>query len=97
MPYDQRIDDAYLEVDVAAYEEPVPGGTDRYMKCMTKTADELDLLENSMMVHTNQAIRRMSRLPSGFDPTELSQLRRSDTMTKRSITTGAGKRSKLTN
>jgi hypothetical protein len=34
----------------------------------------------------------MSRLPSGFDAGDL--LRRSDTLTKRSITTAAGKRSK---
>ena len=63
------------------------------MKCLTKSADDLDLLENSMVEHPTLTLRRMSRLPSGIDPGDLT-LRRSDTMTKRSITTAAGKRSK---
>jgi hypothetical protein len=71
----------------------MPGGTDRYMKCLAKSADELDLLETSIIENPTLAIRRMSRLPSGLDPGDLT-LRRSDTMTKRSITTAAGKRSK---
>jgi len=64
------------------------------MKCQVKKADDLDLLENSMISHPTNGLRRLSRLPSGFDPGDMNLLRRSDTLTKRSLTTGAGKRSK---
>jgi hypothetical protein len=62
------------------------------MKVMVKNADDLEIIENSMIQHSTNGVRRMSRLPSGFDTGDL--LRRSDTLTKRSITTAAGKRSK---
>ena len=64
------------------------------MKCQKKDYEDLDLLENSMMEHPTKTQRRMSRLPSVLDPSEMT-MRRSDTLTKRSLTTGQGKRSKL--